>query len=179
MEDTIDWKALAVRLGTLSEGGESGGSNYAREAIELLLGEGNLRASVDYYISGGPGSELARSVLWLIRPWSAMSYCYEIYKSDGDLETRRMAVELLRVVADGRALGWVAEFLEDGDSSIQSWGVEMLEQLISSGSVEIEDAEQLLLKAETHPNVHVRERAEIIRENLKRAEAHWGAQNDS
>src|SRR5688572_24143069 len=130
MEDNIDWKALAVRLGTLSEGGESGGSNYAREAIELLLGEDNLRESVDYYISGAPGSELARSVLWLIRPWSAMRYCYEIYKSEADIETRRMAVELLRVVADKRALSWVVEFLGDEDSGIQTWGVEMLEQLI-------------------------------------------------
>lgn len=176
MEEKIDWKAIAVQLGTLEEGGESSGSNEARQAIELLLGEDNLRKSVDYYISGGPGSELARSVLWLIRPWSAMSYCYEIYKSGRDVETRRMAVELLRVVADQRALSWTAEFLGDEDSGIQTWGIEVLEQLISSGSVEGEDAEQLLLKAESHANIHVRERAGLIRENLQRAEAYWSAQ---
>ena len=107
-----------------------------------------------------------------------MSYCYEIYKSDGDVETRRMTVELLRVVADERALGWVAEFLEDEDSGIQAWGIEVLEQLISSGSVEGEDAKQLLLKAEAHANIHVRERGALIRENLNRAEAYWAAQRD-
>jgi hypothetical protein len=176
MKDNIDWKAIAVQLGTLSAGGESSGSHQARQAIELLLGEDNLRKSVDYYISGGQGSELARSVLWLLRPWSAMSYCYEIYQSDRDVETRRMAVELLRVVADERALGWVAEFLEDEDAGIQTWGVEMLEQLISSGSVDGEDAEQQLLKAEAHANIHVRERAALIRENLNRAEVYWAAQ---
>lgn len=178
MKDSIDWKAMAVQLGTLREGSESSGSAEARKAIELLLGEDNLRKSVDYYISGGPGSELARSVLWLIRPWSAMSYCHEVYKSGRTLEARRMAVELLRVVADERALSWVAEFLGDADSGIQTWGIEVLEQLISSGSVEGEDAEQLLAEAEAHPNIHVRERAELIRENLSRAEAYWAARDD-
>lgn len=46
MLDDIDWKAIAVRLGTLRKGGESSGSDKAREAIELLLGEDNLRKSV-------------------------------------------------------------------------------------------------------------------------------------
>ena len=133
MTGHIDWKAIAVQLGTLRAGGESSGSEQARKAIELLLGEDNLRESVDYYISGGPGSELARSVLWLIRPWSAMKYCYDIYKSGRDIESRRMAVELLRVVADGRALGWVVEFLEDENEAIQSWGAGVLGQLICSG----------------------------------------------
>ena len=178
MAEEIDWKALALQVGSLGGRHERGGNHYARRAIELLLSEDNLRNAVEYYLAGPPGSELARSVMWYIRPWSAMKHCYDIYKSERDIETRRMAIELLRVVADERALNWVAEFLGDEDSGIQTWGVEVLEQLISSGSVEVEDAEQLLLKAETHANILVRERAELIRENLNRAEAYWAAQKD-
>ena len=57
MEESIDWEAMAVRLGTLTAGGERSGRGEARRAIELLLGEDNLRESVDYYISGRPGGD--------------------------------------------------------------------------------------------------------------------------
>lgn len=68
MEEKIDWKILAKKVGALNENGESGSSQYACEAIEILIGEDNLRKAVDYYIEGGQGSELARFVLWQIHP---------------------------------------------------------------------------------------------------------------
>ena len=170
MKEEIDWKALAVELGALDGKGESGSDHYARQAIEMLLGEDNLRKAVDYYISGEPGSELARSVLWQVRPWSAMKYCYNICKSDEDIETKRFAIELLRVVADERALEWINEFLEDKDAGIQMWGAGVLDQLMCSRLVEAEEVEHLLLKMEAHANVGVREQAKRIREVMKREE---------
>ncbi|MCA1626477.1 MAG: hypothetical protein LC742_00715, partial [Acidobacteria bacterium] len=122
MSNAVDWKTLAEQLGTLRDNGEVGDASYARRAIEILLGEEILRQAVDYYISGEPGSELARFVLWQIHPWSAMKHCYHIYKSDAEIEKRRLAVELLRVVADRRAMGWITEFLEEADPQIQMWG---------------------------------------------------------
>lgn len=107
----IDWETLARQLGLLHERGESGSSDAAKRALELIVSEGTCRAAVDYYIAGRRGSELARMVLWQLHPWSAMEYCYEIFKSARPLEDRRSAVELLRAVADGRALAWVSEFL--------------------------------------------------------------------
>ncbi len=165
MKEEIDWKALAFQLGTLKpeEPGESGGSRYAQQAIELLLGEDNLRKAVDHYVAGEPGFELARSMLRLIRPWSAAERCYELYRSEKEVETRLMAVVLLRDVADERALSWVGEFLEDEDAGIQGWGVGVLEQLLYWGFIEVEDAEPLILKAEGHANIHVREQAALIR----------------
>ena len=167
MKEQINWQSLASQLGTLREDGESSSSQNACEALEILLGEDNIRRAVDYYISGRPGSELARSVLWHIRPFSAMRYCYDIFKSDLPLEVRRFAVELLRVVADKRATGWIDEFLNDEDAEIQAWGAGVLDQLLWSDLVEPEDVEHLLLKAETHSNIGVRERAEFIRDFLK------------
>ena len=167
MKEQIDWQSLASQLGTLREGGESSGTHRACEAIEILLGESNLQHAVDYYISGKPGSELARSVLWHIHPFSAMRYCYDIFKSDLPLEVRRSAVELLRVVADKRAIDWIDEFLNDADSDIQAWGAGILDQLLWSSLVETEDIEHLLAKAETHSNIGVRDTAEFIRGFLK------------
>ena len=167
MKEQIDWQALASQLGMLREGGESSGTHRACEALEVLLGEHNLRRAVDYYISGKPGSELARSVLWHIRPFSAMQYCYDIFKSDLPVEVRRFAVELLRVVADKRAVDWIDEFLNDEDAEIQAWGAGVLDQLLWSSLVEPEDLEHLLVKTESHSNIGVRETADFIRGFLK------------
>ncbi|HEX8127777.1 MAG TPA: hypothetical protein VF527_01520 [Pyrinomonadaceae bacterium] len=168
MPETINWKSLAEHLGTLRDGGEVGGSSYARQVIESLIGEENLRQAVEYYIDGKPGCELARSVLWQIQPWSAMKHCYDIYKSDGDIGKRRIAVELLRVVADRRAMGWITEFLEDKDQEIQIWGMGLLNQLVSSGSLSESETEELLTQAGTHANPSVREIAASIRRGLIR-----------
>ena len=164
----IDWEALAKQVGSLKADGESGGDQSARRALELLLGEEKLCEAVDYYISGRPGSELVRSVLWLLHPWSAMKYCYDIYKSDTDINRRRFAVELIRVVADRRALAWVREFLDDDDEGIQMWGVGVLDQLLYKEWVSGEEAEGLIVKAETHTNANVRETAQFIRSFLVR-----------
>lgn len=171
MKAKIDWKALALQLGTLNETGEIGSERYGRQAIETLLGEDNLRAAVDYYISGAPGSELARNVLWVLRPWSAMKYCYDIYKSQVDIEERRLAVELLRAVADARALPWVDEFLDDADVGIQLWGASLLEQLVYWNWIDVDEAEDVIHKAETHSNPSVRKQAEFIRELKNRSSA--------
>ena len=168
MSDTVDWKALAEEVGTLRGNEEVGDAGYARQAIEILLGEKILRQAVEYYISGEPGSELARHVLWQIHPWSAMKHCYHIYKSDGDPERRRLAVELLRVVADRRALGWIDELLQEEDPLIQMWGAGVIEQLLLSGLVSEEEAEEQLEKAEKHANPSVREIANNIKERFAR-----------
>jgi hypothetical protein len=167
MSNSIDWEHLARGLGLLRKDGESSGSSEALRALELIIGETALVESVEYYISGEPGSELARSVLWQLRSWAAMNHCYQIFKSSRPLDERRTAVELVRVVADVRALNWVDEFLKDPDTGIQLWGVGLLDQLLWSALVEPTAAERQLLLAETHKNAGVVERARFIREFLQ------------
>lgn len=162
MAKHIDWETLARGLGTLREGGETGSDQLARQALERIIGEDCLKDAVDYYITGGPGSELARSVLWLLHPWSAMRYCHEIFASEHPVEDRRAAVELLRVVADERAAGWIKEFLEDADTVIQSWGAGVLDQLLWSGFVERDAVEPLLTQCLNHGNEQVVETARFI-----------------
>ena len=106
-----------------------------------------------------------------------MSYCYEIFKGPRKLAIRRAAVELLRVVADRRALPWIPEFLNDSDPDIQGWGIGVLDQLLYSELVWPEEAEDLLKTAEQHQSEHVRERAEWIR-NFLRVRAETPAPRD-
>ena len=168
MTGRIDWEALAGQLGLIerdAEGGlgESGGSDEARLALERILGEAEMRAAVDHYVALRPGSELARSVLWLLHPGSAMLRCREIANDATDPEERRTAVELLRVVADRRALPWISDYLDDRDEGIQFWAIGILDQLLRSELIEPEEAEGLLQIADRHPNAQVREQAQFIR----------------
>jgi len=174
--DPIAWPALASALGTLGGDGvtrsERGGTNVAREAIGILLGSARLSDAVDFYVSGQPGFELARSVLWLLRPWPAMLRCRELFASaQHDVSVRRSAVELLRVVADARALPWVADFLRDPDAGVQLWGIGVVDQLVFSRLVEPDDCAAVLRMAQHHSNAAVRERAAEIAQQLEAASA--------
>ncbi|WP_148087787.1 HEAT repeat domain-containing protein [Gemmata obscuriglobus] len=162
----VDWHALAQKLGTLRDGGESGGSDLGRQALELIVGVDSLRSAVDYYVAGAPGSELARSVLALLKPLSAMERCLEIARSEADAESRRSAVELLRMVADGRGIAWAAEFLGDEDEGVQVWGAGIVDQLLWSGLADPEDCGQILEAMATHPNVGVQRQAAFVRSFL-------------
>lgn len=171
MLDQIDWTALARQLELLNGGSERYSTDHAREALEIVIGEPAIRATVDHHITRAPGSALAMTVLQLLRPWTAMAYCHEIWRSSRPIEERRSAVQLLRMVADHRALNWVGGFLDDGDGAIQCWGIGVLDQLLWSGLVPAEDAEPLLVRAENHSNPVVRDKAEWIRGFLRREEA--------
>ena len=153
----IDWKDIAGRVGSLRDNGERGGTRYATKALAMLLGDDALVEAVDYYVSQLTGSELARSVLWLLRPPAAMRRCYQLYREATDRETRVTAIELLRVVADRTALPWVKEFLADADEDVQTMGAGVLDQLLWSEKVEPDECETLLRLMRDHSNQHVRE----------------------
>jgi hypothetical protein len=163
----INWDEIRVIVRSETPGHDAAGDDAARRALEIVLGEHALRESVDYYVALRPARELVRSVLWLLRPWSAMIRCRELSQIPNDIETRRSAVQLLQVVADRRALPWVAEFLDDEDPGIQTWGIGVLDQLLWSELVEPDEAEAVLGRAERHDNSAVRERTEFIRSYLQ------------
>ncbi len=163
----IDWGEIGRAIQPSVAGSEPAGGDVARRALEMILGEDTMREGVDWYVDRRPGSELVRSVLWLLRPWSAMAHCHEIAASSSDIEERRSAVELLRVVADRRALPWVSEYLADPDSKIQVWGIGILDQLLWSDLIEPAEGEETIERAAHHENSVVRERAEFIRSYLR------------
>jgi len=159
-----NWKNIAESVGALSTNGEECSSSImANKAIEIILGENNLREAVHYYIEGKPGSELLRGVLWQLHPWSAMDECYTIFKTNPDIQFKRYAIELLRVVADQRVLPWIPEFLKHEDSQVQQWGVGVIDQLFFSSLCDEEEIAETLDIALQHENQFVREKAEEIK----------------
>ncbi|MBM4256368.1 MAG: ankyrin repeat domain-containing protein [Deltaproteobacteria bacterium] len=166
MKNSIDWQALAQQLGTLRSSGESGGDDPARRALDVIIGPEQLRAAVDHYLAYRPGRELVRSVLHILHSWTATQYCYDVYRSNANLDMRRAAVELLRFIADNRALVWVEEFLTDEDAEIQGWGLALVDQLLFSERAFPEECSPFLDKAEQHANPHIRVRAAEIKRSF-------------
>jgi hypothetical protein len=166
-----DWIDLARRLGSLAEPTiDTSGTLLARAALEEIVGPDTLRSAVDHYVSGARGASVARAVLWHIHPWSAMQRCHELYLTHSELAVRRAAIELLRVVADRRALPWVSEYLADPDREIQFWGAGIVDQLLFSDLVEIEECAAVLRIMSAHPHEKIREQYESLMQLLQDAE---------
>lgn len=161
--DLDNWVNIAKEVEAIGENGyQFSSSQKAREAIEILLGKDNLKEAVRYYVAHKPGSELLRSVLWQLHPYSAMEECYRIFKESSNLDEKIDAVELLRVVADKRVLKWVPEFLEHENSGIQNWGIGIIDQLLFSHLCDDEDVIEILDKARNHSSQYVRDKAELM-----------------
>ncbi len=156
---TIDWENLAHQIGS----GDCGGDQFAKEALANLLWEVELQAAVEHYLKSKPGSELIRSVLWLLRPKAAADYCYSIWRSDRPLKDRISSVELARAIARPEMVSWVAEILKDPEPSMQCCGASLLEQLIYQELVQIEDVQELIQMVKEHSNADVRTFGELIR----------------
>ncbi len=159
---TIDWEQLAREVGSLSEGSEIGGLEYARAAVTAVLGDAEIMGAVHTFLDLGPGSELARNVLAMLRPSSALQECYRLFRESSDLEDRRLAVALISHIADIAVLDWIDNFLDDPDAEIQSWGARALLELVYDFDLEELDARRLIAKARNHENQKVRETASII-----------------
>ncbi|MEM9072780.1 MAG: hypothetical protein AAGE52_30015 [Myxococcota bacterium] len=160
----IDWTELARKQGSFS----SGGISVARKALAAILGEAEIAHAVAHYIKGEPGSEVARSVLSMVRPKAAMAECYRIYREASDPNERTMAVELLRVVADATALPWIHEFLDDANQGVRVWGVGVLDYLVMSDLVDDHEEEVVALLDRIETFDALRERGEDIRRDFQR-----------
>jgi hypothetical protein len=100
-----------------------------------------------------------------------MRRCHELFLTSPDPGARRSAIELLRVVADKRALPWIPEYLADPDPRIQFWGAGIVDQLLYSGLIDIEDCQPILQIMATHANPKVHEQYEALMEILGGSEA--------
>ncbi|MFZ0302942.1 MAG: HEAT repeat domain-containing protein [Terracidiphilus sp.] len=167
----IDWENIARQVGGLEPDGSERtvGTDGGRRAIELILGEQNIREAVDHWADQKPGEFTAEMVLRIIRSTVAMERCYEIYKNEPDSRRAGAAVFLLYEMADPRVLPWVREFLDDKNFSVR-WNGAMALQEILRGPANDDDialAKGLLSKAESDPDERIRERAAEIRRRLK------------
>jgi HEAT repeat protein len=168
-EMAIDWKELAKQVGDLNaDDSERGsGTESGERALELLIGEENLRNAVDHFISLEPGAFTAEMVLKIIGSEIAMNRCFEIYKAEPNTDRACSAVFLLGSMADDRALSWVREFLEDRSQPIRLNGLRVLQNILFGplDDAQIATAKELFAKAESDSDPTVRERAVQIRQH--------------
>ena len=167
----LSWEEIARKVESESGGhetivrvegtsvSESGGAGLAKKAILILLGNDPVIHAVDSYVARDLGSELARSVLRLLRPTVAMDRCYQIYKSSNDLWTRRWAAELLGGLATSHAVDRMKELLIDKDEHIQLVAASAVTSMILDEFVTEDEALDLVETLEKHPHKLVKQRA--------------------
>lgn len=160
----IDWAALAKKVGDVTSESEAFATETGRRALEILLGEDNVRDAVDYWISQKRGCFTAEIVLSIIRSRVAMERCYEIYKTEQDSERANRAVFLLASFAETEALPWVREFLHHKDRNIRWNGLMVLRTILAGpmGDAAIATAKELLDVAATDSDPKLRERALLM-----------------
>ena len=168
---SIDWEKIAREVGGLSADGceQVAGTVGARRALELIIGEQNIREAVDWCADERPGAFTAEMVLRILSSTVAMNRCYEIYKTEPGSHRAGTAVFLLYEMADYRILPWIREFIEDESHTIR-WNGLMALSPILSGPVNddhIALAKELLSKAESDSDDRIRDQAAKIRQRLK------------
>ena len=98
----IDWRALGQQVGDLDADGaetNAGTTQTARRALELIIGEDNIREAVDHWASLEPGAYTAEKTLLILGSTVAMEYCYEIYKEEPNTQRAGLAIFLLSEMA--------------------------------------------------------------------------------
>ncbi len=160
----IDWADLADELGVQGRGG----TIVAEQAIEHLLGNDAVANAVAVILDLQDGWLLADSVLIHVMSPKALALAYTAYKaSQGERAVR--AVWLIKELRHPVALPWISEFLDDPNENIAALGAEVLDQLIFSSRTDPDspEVENLLVQAEAHASVEVREIAASTRTYLK------------
>jgi hypothetical protein len=170
----INWDRLAYEAGVVSRRFPDGGvqtpfgSPYVRRALELLLGQNNIRDAVTLALESPRDRVAARVIatelLRLAQSFEATGLAYQAYRAyKGSWpEGAAAAVGLIVDIAHPAAIDWVEEFL--GDPDVASAGVALLDELILDGRVQPDDArvKSALLKATSHEDERVRARAQRI-----------------
>lgn len=166
----IDWKVIAAQVGDLnSDGSELGsGTESGIRALELIVGEENIRGAVDLWTSFEPGYETAEKTLLVMQSSVAMEYCYEIYKNEPKTQRAERAIFLLSEMANWHFVRWAREFMEDTNPGIR-WNATVALEQVLEGPLDDEGvalAKELLAKAEEDSDPRLRERAQVIYRRL-------------
>lgn len=153
----IDWEAEARAVGSYDgSSSQRGGRDVATAFLARHLGEEALREATRFYVLvGGPGSELARSVLIHLAPESSRDECVRLYDA-GDDAVRSSAVELVRMFPDERTLPFFDRVLREGPPAAQHWAAYGVRQLQYGERLDAEAAADWVDRLLTHSEPGVR-----------------------
>lgn len=148
MSEPVDWVALAYRLGTITdtEGGYSGhgGTEVATKAVVDLLGAEVILSAVDAVLAMDRGSEVARSVLRLLKPEVARQRCLEVINGPSRDAAHWEAGHLLSDLCDRDWQPFYEAMAQHSDSAIRGLSMKLLENAVFAGWVEVSEAIELL-----------------------------------
>jgi hypothetical protein len=110
-----DWQALTKKLGVLREDNSElyQGINSS-QAIEEILGNEWLQHTVDTFIEGTPGNELAIKTLRFISSTKAAEIAYKIYTDNKDVDQQKasLAIWALSDIRTEKSMDYVEEIIE-------------------------------------------------------------------
>jgi hypothetical protein len=110
-----DWQALSKKLGVLKEDNSElyQGINSS-QALEEILGDEWLQHTLDTFIEGTPGNELAIKTLRFISSTKAAEMAYKIYSNnkDSDQQKASIAVWALSDIRTEKSMDYIEEIIE-------------------------------------------------------------------
>lgn len=168
------WREIGIQVGSIDPNkdpkspiGPKGGSIFAQKALEIILGDNEIKEMINCILEYEETEEIMISVLRLIKSTKAVEIAYNIYKnSEG--QRAYTAVWIIKHIAHPMSLKWVEEFLDD--DNVAGWGIGLVDQLAFAGWIDIDMVEEILKKAENHKFEGVRARAISVRDYLKEQE---------
>lgn len=180
----VDWAALAERAGIVTRPTSSGGSmtnqgsEEARQALEWLIGEHNIRRGVELWLAGRAGEQAAAAAAWSVLTYicscTATEIAYEAYRAarkEGDTAIAGLAVVLISDICHPAALEWVDEFLAYGPTT--NPGLGLVDQALFRGVLDLDDErlERWLGGAAPTSDPYLQEAVHRIRASMAR----WSA----
>ena len=162
---SVDWSELAVRLGTVHVEGESVTLSEVRRALEILLGEDELRAAVELAASERKGALLANCVLRLIRTDVAISHCIDLLEKAPGSEDREVLMRLMGDILNRSAAPRLLSVFSASNGQLQLLLLDILRSALQDGSVFPEDVEDLFVEARRSTSTSVSELAAEIASN--------------
>lgn len=175
----INWAELAQQAGIVTHHTPSGGtstnqgSEEARRALEVLIGDDNIRRGVELWLAGRAGEQAAASGAWsvlmYIRSWKAseMAYAaYRTFKDRGDADQAALAILLISDICHPGALKWVDEFLDY--APVADAALRLVDQALFHGVIYPDDdrVEPWLSRAELSSDPYLLEAVQRIRASM-------------
>lgn len=90
----INWEALSKKLGVLQADGSELYSGQSMQALEEILGVEWIQNTIDYFIEGGKGNELAIKTIRRIGSNKAADYTYLLFETYKETDIQKASLAL-------------------------------------------------------------------------------------
>jgi hypothetical protein len=126
-----NWEQLSKKLGILNEdGSESFFGNHSSVALEEILGDEWLFDTLQTFIVGGKGNDLAIKTLGYIRSEKAAKMAFEIFVKNrhSDIQKARIAIWALSTICVPSCMEYITQCI--GDERYEAIAIAVLRNLI-------------------------------------------------